>query len=86
MKYIIYCVLLFVILIAITTFNVYRNGIEGFTEYQIDYGTGIGPWWAQGAGLNRGFHRCICSGTGNCRCINDTQFENTSEYPQYYFN
>ena len=50
------------------------------TVYDIDYGTGIGPWWAQGAGLNRGFHRCICSGTGDCRCINDSQFENTSIY------
>jgi len=59
---------------------------EAFTVWDLDYGTGIGPWWAQGAGLNRGFHRCICSGTGNCRCINDKQFENTNEYPQYYFN
>jgi len=59
---------------------------EGFTVWDLDYGTGIGPWWAQGAGLNRGYHRCICSGTGNCRCINDKQFENTNAYPQYYFN
>jgi hypothetical protein len=46
----------------------------------------VGAARAQGAGLNRGFHRCICSGTGDCRCINDNQFENTSVYPQYYFN
>ena len=59
---------------------------ENFTVYEIDYGTGIGPWWAQGAGLNRGYHRCICSGTGNCRCINDLQFEDNPYYPQYYYN
>ena len=56
------------------------------TLHIIDYGTGIGPWWAQGPGLGRGFHRCICSSSGDCRCINDNQFENTSIYPQYYFN
>jgi len=65
---------------------IYRKVSEGFTVFQLDYGTGIGPWWAQGAGLNRGFHRCICSSTGDCRCINDNQFQNTSVYPQYYFN
>jgi len=65
---------------------IFRKVSEGFTVFQLDYGTGIGPWWAQGAGLNRGFHRCICSSTGDCRCINDNQFQNTSVYPQYYFN
>ncbi len=65
---------------------VFRKVSEGFTVFQLDYGTGIGPWWAQGAGLNRGFHRCICSSTGDCRCINDNQFQNSSVYPQYYFN
>ena len=71
-------------LIAIIVFIIFYFRVsEGFTD--IDYGTGIGPWWAQGAGLNRGFHRCICYGTGNCNCINDNQF-NTSIYPQYYFN
>ena len=65
---------------------IYRKVSEGFTVFQVDYGTGIGPWWAQGAGLNRGFHRCICSSTGDCRCINDSQFQNSSIYPQYYFN
>lgn len=79
--YIVLSILLFLILYKYYTINK-----ELFTVYDIDYGTGIGPWWAQGAGLNRGFHRCICSGTGDCRCINDSQFENTSIYPQYYFN
>ena len=74
--------LLLLLVIAVT----FRKVSEGFTVFQIDYGTGIGPWWAQGAGLNRGFHRCICSSTGDCRCINDNQFQNTSVYPQYYFN
>jgi hypothetical protein len=83
MKYIVYSILLFILLIIL---SVYNSKKEGFTVYEIDYGTGIGPWWAQGAGLNRGYHRCICSGTGDCRCINDNQFENTSVYPQYYFN
>jgi hypothetical protein len=83
MKYLVYIILLFILLIIL---SVYNSKKEGFTTYEIDYGTGIGPWWAQGAGLNRGFHRCICSGTGDCRCINDSQFENTSIYPQYYFN
>jgi len=76
-----YCLLLLLLLISF-----YQKVDEAFTTYQIDYGTGIGPWWAQGAGLGRGFHRCICSSSGNCRCINDNQFENTSVYPQYYFN
>jgi hypothetical protein len=83
MKYWIYSILLFILLIIIVT---HTKTSEGFTTFEVDYGTGIGPWWAQGAGLNRGFHRCICSGTGSCRCINDNQFNNTSEYPQYYFN
>jgi hypothetical protein len=83
MKYVVYSILLFILLIIL---SVYNSKKEGFTVWDLDYGTGIGPWWAQGAGLNRGFHRCICSGTGDCRCINDNQFENTSVYPQYYFN
>lgn len=80
MKYLVYLIIVLIILYFGLSVS------EGFTVYEIDYGTGIGPWWAQGAGLNRGYHRCICSGTGDCRCINDTQFENTSIYPQYYFN
>jgi hypothetical protein len=76
-----YCLLLLLFLISF-----YQKVSEGFTTYQIDYGTGIGPWWAQGPGLGRGFHRCICSSSGDCRCINDSQFQNTSIYPQYYFN
>ncbi len=80
MKYLVCLIILLVIL------SLYFNKVEGFTVWDLDYGTGIGPWWAQGAGLNRGFHRCICSGTGDCRCINDSQFENNSIYPQYYFN
>lgn len=76
-----YCLLILLLLIAS-----YKKVSEGFTVYQLDYGTGIGPWWAQGPGLGRGFHRCICSSSGNCNCINDRQFENTSVYPQYYFN
>jgi hypothetical protein len=83
MKYLVYSILLFVLLIIL---SVYNSKKEGFTVWDLDYGTGIGPWWAQGAGLNRGYKRCICSGTGDCRCINDTQFENNSIYPQYYFN
>ena len=84
MKNIIYIIL--VVLLFIIVYRCFKVNKELFTVYDIDYGTGIGPWWAQGAGLNRGFHRCICSGTGDCRCINDSQFENTSIYPQYYFN
>jgi hypothetical protein len=80
MKYIIFSILFILIIILFTNIS------EGFAVYDIDYGTGIGPWWAQGAGLNRGYHRCICSGSGSCRCINDNQFQNTSQYPQYYFN
>jgi hypothetical protein len=77
---IIYLIVLIVIIIF------YCRVSEGFTN--IDYGTGIGPWWAQGAGLNRGFHRCICYGSGECRCINNkfNKLLNTSIYPQYYFN
>ena len=74
--------LLFLLVLTVT----FRKVSEGFTVFQLDYGTGIGPWWAQSAGLNRGFHRCICSSTGDCRCINDNQFQNNSIYPQYYFN
>ena len=78
--------IIFTLLLFIVVLRYFKVTKELFTVYDIDYGTGIGPWWAQGAGLNRGFNRCICSGTGDCRCINDTQFENTSLYPQYYFN
>jgi hypothetical protein len=86
MKYIVYIIILFIILILLSVYNSKKGKKEGFTVWDLDYGTGIGPWWAQGAGLNRGYHRCICSGSGNCRCINDKQFENTNQYPQYYFN
>jgi hypothetical protein len=82
MKYLVYIILLFILLVIL---SIYNSKKEGFTSYDIDYGTGIGPWWAQGAGLNRGFHRCECSGTGVCDCLNDNKF-NTSIYPQYYFN
>jgi hypothetical protein len=78
--------IVFTLLLFIVVLRYFKVNKELFTVYDIDYGTGIGPWWAQGAGLNRGFHRCICSGSGDCRCINDNQFENTSVYPQYYFN
>ncbi len=81
MKKIFYSILLIIFIIIIINIKNY----EGFTVYELDYGTGIGPWWAQGAGLNRGFHRCICSGTGDCHCINNSQPTN-SIYPQYYFN
>lgn len=80
MKYLVCLIIVLIIL------SLYFTTTEGFTVWDLDYGTGIGPWWAQGAGLNRGYHRCICSGTGDCRCINDSQFENNSIYPQYYFN
>ena len=83
MRYVLYLIVSVLFIVILRHFKVNK---ELFTVYDIDYGTGIGPWWAQGAGLNRGFHRCICSGTGDCRCINDSQFENTSIYPQYYFN
>ena len=78
-----YCLLL-ILLIIVAYISI--NTKEGFTTFQIDYGTGIGPWWAQSPGLNRGFHRCICSSSGNCQCINDSQFDNSPMYPQYYFN
>jgi len=83
MRYSLYILALLGVLIIL---SIYNKDKEGFTVWDLDYGTGIGPWWAQGAGLNRGFHRCICSGSGNCRCINENQFENTNQYPQYYFN
>ena len=76
-----YCFI--VLLILIVSF---LQVSEGFTTFEIDYGTGIGPWWAQGAGLNRGFHRCICSSSADCKCINDNPLYNTSIYPQYYYN
>lgn len=81
MKYLV-CIILLLIILGLYT----KNMNEGFADYDLDYGTGIGPWWAQGAGLNRGFHRCVCSGSGNCQCINDNELLNTSIYPQYYFN
>ena len=36
--------LLLILVLAVTI----RNVSEGFTVFQLDYGTGIGPWWAQG--------------------------------------
>ena len=57
---------------------------DSFIDFETDYGTGIGPWWAQGAGLNRGFNRCNCYGDGTCNCINNNP--NIQWMPQYYFN
>jgi len=67
MKYIV-CIIIVCILILFNT-----------SERFIDYGTGIGPWWGHGPGLNRGYHRCICSDI----CVCDSQIKN---YPQYYYN
>jgi hypothetical protein len=53
-----YLVLIIVLLILSLCFRVISS--EGFIDFETDYGTGIGPWWAQGAGLNRGFNRCNC--------------------------
>lgn len=83
MRDIIYVIIIIIVSIV---YIAYVKRYEGFTVYEIDYGTGIGPWWAQGAGLNRGFHRCTCYGSGDCRCLNDNTYFNTSVYPQYYFN
>lgn len=57
---------------------------DSFIDFETDYGTGIGPWWAQGAGLNRGFNRCNCYGDGTCNCINNNPI--IQWMPQYYFN
>lgn len=80
MKYLVCIILLLLIL------SLYFKTNEGFVDFETDYGTGIGPWWAQGAGLNRGFHRCNCYGDGACKCFNNKLQLNTSVYPQYYFN
>jgi hypothetical protein len=80
MKYVVYIIVVLLIL------SIYFYKSEGFINFEIDYGTGIGPWWAQGAGLNRGFHRCNCYGSGVCKCINTNPNTNNSVYPQYYFN
>ena len=57
---------------------------DSFIDFETDYGTGIGPWWAQGAGLNRGFNRCNCYGDCTCNCINNNPI--IQWMPQYYFN
>jgi len=65
MKYLVFIIIALILTMYVT---------EGF----IDYGTGIGPWWAQGPGLNRGYQRCVC--LDNCIC------NKPGNYPQYYYN
>ena len=80
MKYLICIIILLIIL------SLYFTKTEGFTVYQINFDSDILPWWEQGTGLNRGYHRCICSGDTDCRCINDNILNNDSLYYEYYFN
>lgn len=55
-------------------------------ENPMDTGIGIGPWWAQGPGLNRGFQRCSCDSYRNCSCLDGSSFHKNVMFPQYYFN
>lgn len=57
---------------------------ESFAD--IDTGIGIGPWWAQGPGLHRGFQRCSCDSYRNCSCLDGSSFHKNIVFPQYYFN
>jgi hypothetical protein len=59
-----YSVCIIIILLILGLYFYYSN--EGFTVYRIDFGPG--------------FNRCMCSGDGGCKCIND--YENN--YPLYY--
>jgi len=80
-----YLVLIIVLLILSLYFMVTISATsDSFIDFETDYGTGIGPWWAQGAGLNRGFNRCNCYGDGTCNCINNNPI--IQWMPQYYFN
>ena len=51
-----------------------------------DTGIGIGPWWAEGPGLSRGFQRCSCDSYRNCSCLDGSAFSKNIMFPQYYFN
>jgi hypothetical protein len=80
-----YLVLIIVLLILSLYFReIISSANDSFIDFKTDYGTGIGPWWAQGAGLNRGFNRCNCYGDGTCNCINNNPI--IQRMPQYYFN
>jgi predicted membrane protein len=51
-----------------------------------DTGIGIGPWWAEGPGLSRGFQRCNCDSYRRCSCLDGSAFSKNIMFPQYYFN
>jgi hypothetical protein len=67
MKYLVYIILLLIIL------SFYFSVNEGFTVYEINYGSEINPWWEQLPGLHRIFYRCICSTIDDCQCISYNQ-------------
>ena len=82
MKYLVLIILLLILSLYFMT--TIRSANDSFIDFETDYGTGIGPWWAQGAGLNRSFNRCNCYGDGTCNCINNNPI--IQWMPQYYFN
>jgi hypothetical protein len=77
MKYFIYLFIIILLLII-------SRSVESFED--IDTGIGIGPWWAQGPGLKRGFQRCSCDSYRNCSCLDGSAFHKNIAFPQYYFN
>ena len=55
-------------------------------EFRLGMTAGIGPWWAEGPGLSRGFQRCSCDSYRNCSCLDGSAFSKNIMFPQYYFN
>jgi hypothetical protein len=80
MKYLV-CIILVLLILSL-----YLSRIEGFTTYQINFSTDILPYSLQGDIINRGYKRCICSASGDCRCVNDSQTGDGLNYSEMYFD
>ncbi len=81
---ILYYLLIIIILLVLLYFNNYNT--EYFTVYQLNYRTDILPLNNRTPELNRPYNRCICSSDGDCKCISDNFFQDTSVYLPYYLD
>jgi hypothetical protein len=82
MKSVLYLSIIIAILVILSHY--FTPSLERFVN--TDTGIGIGPWWAEGPGLSRGFQRCNCDSYRNCSCLDGSSFSKNIMFPQYYFN
>jgi hypothetical protein len=71
------------IIILLIILSLYLSITETFTTYQINYRTDITPW---SDSKIPEYRRCICSSSGKCNCIKDSQIDNEYLYSEFIFH